>query len=229
MYDLVVPNNNEKEFLEKAKALGISNLIFLYPVKNVDEIRNKKQFGVKIGLLFLPKTVGEAKKINEKLYLEVDLIAATSQDEAVTRALCENPMVDIVFGVATSFGKDALDYRRAGINAIVANLIKENKQSYAVSFVNILNEIGVKRAKLLGREMQNIQLLRRKVPLIIASFAKKPEEMRLAENLGAFLRILGANYPQSKAATASVIESIITRKELRKSKWFVMQGVRLVE
>ncbi|MBI4095491.1 MAG: hypothetical protein HY438_01370 [DPANN group archaeon] len=230
MFDIVTPSGNEKELLEKAIALGITNIMFLYQTKNSNELNEKrKKFGANVGILFKPKNISDAKKINEKLYLEADLIAATSQDDRIIRALCENPMIDVVFGTAASFGKDALDYRRSGMNAILANIMKDNKQSFAVSFSNILNESGSKRAKLLGREMQNIQLTRRKVPLIIASFAAKPEELRLPENLAAVLRVLGANYPQSKAATSTVIENIIKRKELRRSKEFVRPGVRIVQ
>ncbi|MBI2040743.1 MAG: hypothetical protein HYT16_01450 [DPANN group archaeon] len=229
MFGIVIPSGNEKELLEKAIALSITNVMFLYQTKNSNELNEKKKkFGANVGILFKPKNISDAKKINEKLYLEADLIAATSQDEKIIRALCENPMVDVVFGVATSFGKDALDYRRSGINAILANLMKQNKQSYAISFANILNEIGTKRAKLLGREMQNVQLTHRKVPLIIASFATKPEEMRIMENLSALLRILGANYPQSKAATSTAIENILKRKEARRSKTWVRAGVLVV-
>ncbi len=229
MFDIVVPNSNEEGLLAKAGALGIKSLVFLYQTKNPDELRKKKkEFNAVVGVFFRPKSAGEAKKINDGLYLEADLIAATSQDEKVIRALCENPMVDLVFGAATSFGKDALDYRRSGMNAILANLMKEGKQSYAISFANILQEAGAKRAKLLGREMQNIQLTRRKVPLIISSFASKPEQMRLMENLAALLRVMGANYPQSKAATSTAIENIIKRKKARRSKDFVRTGVRVV-
>ncbi len=252
MFDILVPAGSEKELLARASELGITHAVLLY--KNVGEIKAKKsdlshiyksiyasetavslraaesRFGLRIhvGLLLVPKSLKEAKNINEKTYLDADLIAATSQDERIIRALCENPMVDVVFGAATSFGKDALDYRRSGMNAILANLMKENKQSYAISFANILNETGTKRAKLLGREMQNIKLTRRKVLLIIASFATKPEELRLPENLAAVLRILGASYPQSKAATSTAIENILKRKELRRSKEWVRQGVRIV-
>ncbi len=234
MFDILIPNNNEKELLDRASELGITHVLFLY--KNINELKRKKSeisniyksIYIHFGPLLQPKSSGDVRRFSEQAWLAADLIAATSQDERIIRALCENPMIDIVFGAATSFGKDALDYRRSGMNAILANLMKENKQSYTISFANILQEAGARRAKLLGREMQNIQLTRRKVPLIIASFASKPEGMRLVENLSALLRILGANYPQSKAATSTAIENIIKRKEARRSKDFVRAGVRVV-
>jgi len=251
MFDILVPNGNEKELLARASELRITHAVLLY--KSFSELKTKKaeightqaesvplraaELGsacayrtiyINFGLLLRPKSMKEAKNINEKTYLDADFIAATSQDEGIIRALCENPMIDVVFGAATSFGKDALDYRRSGMNAILADLMKQNKQSHAISFTNILNETGNRRAKLLGREMQNVQLTRRKVPLIIASFASKPEELRLPENLSALLRILGANYPQSKAATSTAIENILKRKEARRSRGFVRAGVRVV-
>jgi RNase P/RNase MRP subunit p30 len=234
MFDILVPAGNEKELLARASELGITRAVLLY--KTASELKKKKSdlgdtyksIYIHFGLFLQPKSMKEAKNINEKTYLDADLIAATSQNEQIIRALCENPMIDVVFGAATSFGKDALDYRRSGMNAILANLMKQNKQSYAISFANILNETGSKRAKLLGREMQNIQLTRRKIPLVIASFATKPDELRLPENLSALLRILGASYPQSRAATSTAIENILKRKEARRSKTWVRAGVRVV-
>ena len=112
MSDILLPAGNEKELLAHASELRITHAVLLY--ENSSELKKKKSdlgniynsIYVAFGLLLRPKSLKEAKNINEKTYLDADLIAATSQDEGIIRALCENPMVDVVFGAATSFGKD---------------------------------------------------------------------------------------------------------------------------
>ena len=233
--DICIPKNNEEELLKKAKELGYSEIVFLYSFKSKAEILNKKneikkvKSGLKVyvGAFILARSVSDIKKL-QNLYLDADLIAVSAQNEELVRLAAETPFVDVIFGVTTSVGKDHFQYRRSNFNAVIANIMKEHKRSYALSFAHLLSFSGAARAKVLGREMQNIYFARRKIPMIVASFASKPEHMRLAENLSAVLRVLGANYPQSNAATLTVIEGILKQKEHRRSKEFVRAGVRLV-
>ena len=47
MIDIVIPNNNEEEFITIAEKLGIKELMFLYPYENYiklkDNINKKKE------------------------------------------------------------------------------------------------------------------------------------------------------------------------------------------
>ena len=76
--------------------------------------------------------------------------------------------------------------------------------------------------------MQNLRLVRRKASVIAASFAREAWQMRLAENLSSFVRVIGLNYMQSKVAVSFNIETILKRKEHKRSKEFVRPGVRFV-
>jgi len=233
--DICLPHNNEEELLKKARELGYDAVVFLYDFKTRNEIINKKnevkkiksEIKIYVGTYSNAKSPKDIRKL-QNLYLDADLIAVSCQNEDLVRFASEQPFVGLVFGVTTAIGKDHFQYRRSNFNSVIANIMKVSKQSYAMSFAHLLSISGVARAKVLGREMQNIYFARRKIPILIASFAKAAEQMRLPENLSAVGRVLGLNYPQSKAATSIAIENIIKRKELRRSNAWVRPGVRIV-
>ncbi len=225
MIDICLPKGNEKGLSEQAKELGYGEVVFLYPTRG--ELLEKKKVFPAVGFYLRAEKISDLKKINS-VYLEADLTAVSSQDESVIRAAASNPKVDLLFEITSASGKDHLHYRRSGVNDIVVNIAKKSGQSYGLSFRHFLEQKPIARAKILGREMQNIRLARRKIPIIIASFSEIPEQIRKPENLQTFSRVLGLNHPQSRAATAGVIQAIIQRKAQIKSKEYVRPGVRLV-
>ncbi len=232
MIDICIPAGNEAAFLEKAGQLGYQHVVMLYPFKNNTEIQKKKAElknlkNVFIGTYLHAKTAGEIRKL-EKIHRDSDLIAVSCQNEDIVRFASECRFVDVIFEITTASVRDRLDYRISNMNAVIANAMRENKQAYALSFAHLLGSSGKDRAKILGREIQNIQLVRRKTSILFASFARQPEQMRLPENLAAFGRVLGMNYPQSKAATSTAIEQILKRKEHRRSREFVRPGIRII-
>ncbi len=241
LIDICIPQNNEAVLARKAKELGYE-AIFLYNFKNRNELLRKKsevgslKFGVKVyvGTFVAARNTSDVRKL-QGLYSDSDLIAVSAKDESTVRFAASCSFVDLLFEITTSSGRDRLDYRISNLNAIIANIMKDRKQAYALSFAHFLAGKGTEKdashplAKIIGREMQNIQLTRRKAPILFASFAREPAHMRLAENLAAFGRVLGLNYPQSKAATSSAIENILKRKEQIRAKNYVRAGVRIVD
>lgn len=228
MIDICIPQNNEKELIQRAKELGIKQLVFLYETKSAKELKEKKkQFpGEKIGIYLKPKK--PQIKFSNQLYLEADIIAVSSQNEAVIRSAVSNPKIDLVFSVPSSVGKDALHYRRSNFNEIFVNLAKQNKVRYAIDFSQLLENEGIARAKLWGREAQNIRLCRRKIPIIISSFAKNPWQMRNPKDLAAIVVLLGLNEKQAKKAISDNIEVILKEKQKRRSKEFIAPGIRVI-
>lgn len=233
MIDICIPAGNETELLEKAGKLGYSSVVFLYPFKTASEIQKKKNElknlkNVFVGTYIRAKIASDIRKL-EKLHRDSDLIAVSCQNEDLARLASECRFVDLVFEITLPTGKDGLKYRYSNLNAVIANMMKEHKQSYGLSFSHLLAFEGKQRAKVLGREMQNVYLARRKIPIITASFASKPEQMRLPENLSAVGRVLGLNYPQSKASVSFAIESILKRKEQIRDRNYVRAGVRIID
>ncbi len=235
--DICIPNGNESELIARAKELGYSGMVFLYQNKTRDEISQRraalkaisKGFPSFVGTYVVARKPIDVRKL-QALYIDSDLIAVSAQSEDLVRFASESPFVDIIFEINwIATGRDHFEYRRSNLNAVIADLMKKNKQSYALSFCPFLSFESYARAKVLGREMQNIRFCRRKLPVIVASFARSAEQMRLPENLSAFSRVLGLNFPQSKAAVSAAIENILKKKEHRRSKSYVMPGIRIVE
>lgn len=231
-----MPNGNESALIARAKELGYSGIIFLYENKTRGEISQRKvklksisgNFPTFVGTYVIARKPIDIRKL-QALYVDSDIIAVSAQNEDLVRFASEQPFVDIVFEITNPSGRDHFEYRRSNFNAIIADLMKEHKQAYALSFAHLLNFEHSNRAKVIGREMQNIRFSRRKVPIIVASFAGHPEQMRLPENLSAVSRVLGLNAPQSKAAVSGAIENILKRKEHRRSKGYVMPGIKVID
>ena len=174
MIDIVFPNKNEAEFIELAKKLGISGLIFVY--------KQPSEFGkyeAANALFVEPKHIQKARQ-NDVLAI------CPGTREAIERG------ADIVFGFETQEGKDHTHYRLSGLNQVLCNLATEKKVRIGFSFSEILQNIGQKRAQLIGRMAQNIIFCRKfKTPVKIASFASNPYEMRAPAELKSFFEQLG--------------------------------------
>src|SRR3989344_5016145 len=177
MIDICIPAGNEKELLEKAGQLGYQGVVFLYQFKTNSEVQKKKNElknfkNVFVGTYVNAKSVSDVRKL-ENLYKDSDLIAVSCQTEELARLASECRFVDIIFEITLPTGKDGLKYRYSNFNAIIANMMKEHKQSYAVSFSHLLAFEGKQRVKILGREMQNVYLCRRKIPIVVASYIRQ--------------------------------------------------------
>ncbi|MBS3065257.1 MAG: hypothetical protein J4451_02020 [DPANN group archaeon] len=231
--DICLPDGNELELYARARELGYTTLVFLYNFKSRGEILKKKQQlenleSVYVGTYLEVNSPRDLRNL-DKLYLDSDLICAIAQKEELVRQCVENQRIDFVFEITTGVGKEHTHYRNSNMTSIISGIMKRNNCSYALSFSHILNVEGQMRAKLLGRMMQNVRLLRRKVPIIIASFARYETEMRLPENLAAISRVLGLNSPQSKSAIGYNTYQLIQNKIKRRDKNFIRPGVKVVD
>src|SRR3989344_3542391 len=155
--DICLPDGNEQELISRAKELKYDAVVFLYRFKSRGEILKKRE------------ELRDVKNL-DKLYLDSDLVGAIAQTEELVRVCAENPRIDFVFEITTGSGREHTHYRYSNMTSVITGLMKKNKCSYAISFSQILNAEGSVRAKILGRIMQNVRLLRRKIPILSASF-----------------------------------------------------------
>lgn len=178
MIDIVFPNNNEEKFVEMGKKLGFSNLIFVY-----NEIKEG------CALLCKPNYVN-------KLRNKVKIILVESSDK--DRYVLERTKADLIFNLENQ-KRDFMHHRNSGLNQVLCKLAKKRGIAIGFNFNLVLNKEGMERSQVLGRMMQNIRFCRKyKINMVIASFAKKPFEMRSAHDLVSFGISLGMHPKEAK-------------------------------
>jgi len=194
MIDIVVPNNNEEEFITIAEKLGYNGLFFLYNLNDyLDKhkklkIKNTKikiHIGVRVDNREIHKVKNELK--NEKAFIVVK--SSTNDKEAIERL-----KPDVIFSFEDNIKKDFVHQRASGLNHILCKSAKDNGVMIGFSLSSILNTED--KHKILGRMMQNIGLCRKyKVKMIIASFARSPFGMRSPHDLIGLFKVLGCENP----------------------------------
>ncbi len=190
MMDIVIPDNNEEEFITIAHKLGYKTLHFLYNYghyhskkKNFADIANIK---IVNGILADSKNL---KKIQNKTEEGSVFVAAKSSDKDME--VMEGSLANLIFSFEENQRKDFIHQRASGLNHILCSLARKNNITIGFSFTSILN--AKNRHEILGRMMQNLRMCKKfKVKTIIASFAKNPYEMRSMHDLMSLFKTLGA-------------------------------------
>lgn len=184
--DVVLPNKDEEKFVEKARQLGISRLIFLY-----DKI-SKKELDVvkKLSCADFKIFTGSTKKGSFKS----NFLFAYGE-----RKDFENGNVDLIFDLEKNPKKDKTHYRLSGLNQVLCKLAFEKKITICFSFYDLLK--AKEREVVLGRMEQNMHFCKKyKNKVKIASFARKPSEMRSWNELRSFGVVLGLDAKRAKEA-----------------------------
>jgi len=193
MPDIVFPNKNEKEFISIAEKLKTKELYLIYPYKkNINDYKEiinalKKQTKIKLtfGLIALHKDIPKAKNICDFVITE-----SSEADQSTIEKLQPN----LIFNFEKSDRFDKHHYRYSGLNQVLCRLATENNVILGFSFSELLNSQKQRRATILGRMIQNLKFSKQyKSPILFASFAKKPFEMRAENNLKSFSLILQKN------------------------------------
>jgi RNase P/RNase MRP subunit p30 len=186
MIDIVFPKNKETGFINRARALGYSGLIFVYDEKNASkskiEALTEKVEDFKIYVAVLVES-------NPEKFRKFDYLVTKSNNVKVIKQ-----KANLLFDVEEDH--DAMHQRRSGLNQVLAKLMKTKKVSYGISFRSILQ--AKSRSQLIGRVLQNVRLCQKyDVSVVMASFAKTPEQMRSPEDFKSFLRILQVRAPKA--------------------------------
>ncbi len=174
MIDIVIPDGNEKAFMNMASRLGYESLLFLY--KKPPEAVPKNS---KIAIL------GDKRLKGYPLFYQGEK----------TRWAFEKLKPDAVFELENSKKKDRLNYRASGLDQVLCRLAKKNNILIGFS----VHEILTGNKWILGRIMQNIRLCRKfDVGCFFASFARTPYEMRSMHDMKALALVLGMDIPEMK-------------------------------
>ena len=200
--DIVIPSNNEKEFILLAEKLGYKTLCFL---NNFDKYLGKKKFeskNVKIscGLIADSKNIDRIKNILEKLCFSSELkdkvlIAIKSSEN--NREIIEGSKANIIFSLEENNKRDFMHQRASGLNHILCRLAEQNNVIIGFSLSSILDSKN--KHIILGRIMQNIKLCRKyKTKTVIASFASNPYEIKSPHDIISLFLALGMHPKEAK-------------------------------
>ena len=191
--DIVLPDRNEKEFIEIAEKLGYTHIIFAYPF-------NKKGYP-SIGdsnIKTIPAAILETKNVN-KARTEKEIVIAQAGEQ--NRPVFESRYIDIIYGLECVSKKDFIHHKASGMNQVLGKFAQKNKIAIAFSFSMLLKSKGVKRAAIMARISQNIRICRKyNLHMITASFAKDPYSMRAPRDMMALMEDLGMTGSEAKSS-----------------------------
>ncbi len=201
MFDIVFPKDNEQLFIETAEKLGLKGLVFAYSTAGSSFVQQNTALLEKLQqetTIFLRRVIHvPAKDVHKVRGLrELSLVDASS---SIKDAIMKKST--IIYNQEASVEKDPFRYR-ATLDSRSAQLAREQKTIIAINFGYLLKN---QTPQTTARVQQTILLCRKKkLPLIIASFAKQPKEMRAATDLQSLLLVLGASSQQAKSAVESL-------------------------
>ena len=204
MIDIVIPNNNEKEFVSIAEKLGYKTLCFLY---NFDKYFEKKDFEIKNKKITIHKGIladlKNINKINNKLKDKVFIAIKSSENN---REIIEASKANLIFSFEENNKRDFMHQRASGLNHILCKLAEQNNVAIGFSLSSILDSKN--KHIILGRIMQNIKLCRKyKVKTVIASFASNPYEMKSPHDIISLFVNLGMTQKESKDSLNNVFST----------------------
>lgn len=187
--EIILPKNNEAEFLEIAAKLGIKRLYFLYDFDdyNEDNVQKKlsimKDVTIEIGFLVNQKNINKAAKHSE-------LLVAKSSDN--DRHFIESKKIKLIYGFEENPKKDYLHQRASGLNHITCEIARKNNVAVGFSYSSFFNKNNQIASLLMGRMMQNIALCKKyKVETLIGSFSEKPFDLRADHDIKSLFKMLG--------------------------------------
>lgn len=174
MFDVVMPNKNEEDFIEMALSLGYDEIVFL--TKDIKYRYSSDK--IKIKTAFLVSTTNQisvARKNFDYVFAEAD------------RQFFESK-VDYIINSALSDRKDSFHYKRTALNQVHAKLCREKGIGLVFSFSNLLIR---NRIQTIGRMFQNAMIAKKyKLHVLSFSLARDPMHIKSRNVLDALLRVL---------------------------------------
>lgn len=179
--DIVFAAGKEEKFAELGRGLGFERLIFVY--ENLNDIK-KIESSLKIDYAILIKEKNKknlVRKIN-RIKQKGFLVLVEAVDDDFDRFVLEKTQAEMIFGLERVHKKDAMHYRRSGLDQVLCKILSEKKKTVVFSLKDALEPL------VLGRMIQNLKFCKKyKVKFIFGSLAQEPEEMKAAHDLSLFL------------------------------------------
>ena len=189
--DIVMPKNNEAEFIEVAAKLGIKKLYFLYDFDGyneekiqlkLNEIKNKT-VGIGVGFVVSRNNLDKSGKKPKFLF------AKSSEKD---RFFIESKKIKLIYGFEDLHKKDYLHQRASGLNHVMCELAKKNNVIVGFSYGSLLNKDSLETSLLIGRMSQNISLCRKyKVKTMIGCFSSSAFDLRAHHDVISLFKVFG--------------------------------------
>lgn len=189
--EIVLPNDNEEEFIEIASKLSIKKLFLLYDFDKYDEekiqkklnsVKNKK-VNVETGFIVNQKNM---KKASDRFRL---LVVKSSDKD---RFFLESKKIKVIYGLEEIHKKDYIHHRASGLNHTICEIARQNNAAIGFSYSSLLNKPSQTASLIIGRIIQNIRLCNKyNVKTIVGSFSGSPLELRAPHDVAALFKIFG--------------------------------------
>jgi hypothetical protein len=177
-FDVVIPNNNEQQLIDRAIKLGYSELVLL--TRDINYKYENSLF--KIRKAYLLKNTSELQRARKMF----DFVFAIAE-----RGFFEQE-VDFIIKAELSDRRDSFHYRSTSLNQVHAKLTKEKDSCIVFNFDILLNSDNRTRQLLLGRMFQNAALVKKyRLKSAVFTLASTPEGMRSRTILDALGNVLG--------------------------------------
>jgi RNase P/RNase MRP subunit p30 len=228
--DIVLPNENEKDFIALADRLGIRSICFCYyfvpktdPKQYQERLKKlQEKTGIKLSLGFITKL---SDTLKARKFADLLLVKASPEN----RETLEKKEVDCIYELENGPKPDKMHYANAGLNQVLCAVAKDNATIITFSFSMLLNADSLRRATLMGRIRQNIRLCRKyKVSTAFASFARAPYEIRPEHDFLNLGTAFGMHPKDAQAAISSVSKKIEENQLIKAGKYFG-EGIVVVD
>ena len=135
----------------------------------------------------------KSEKLRSEIQKTKDLVVIQGGDDKINRLAVENKKVDILLNPEKGKERDFMFSRNSGLNQVLCKFASKNKVAIGFNFSDLINSKGKKRAKILGRMIQNVKLCKKyKLKMIFSSIDKDKYNLRSVSILKSFAKILGA-------------------------------------
>ena len=125
-----------------------------------------------------------------RFYRFDDFKIVIGKDDKKNRTAVENKNVDILMSPEKNRELDFMHSRDSGLNQVLCKLAKKNNIAIGFNFNDVLK--GKNKRYIIGKMMQNVKLCRKyKVKMVLVSGANNEYELRGAQDLASFGRVIG--------------------------------------
>jgi len=216
-----------EQLAKRAEELGYSNICFSEYYEGRAQLEKlkaeiaKAQRKTKIEILlgFEARNTRELKRLAD-IKRMFDVLLAHGGDLRMNRAAVETKEVDILTHP---------EHKRydCGVNHIMAKLAKRNNVAIEINFREILTSTKKTRSRILANMRDNITLAKKyKMPIILCSGAISHWELCDPLSMVSMAEQLGMILKHAKEAVSKIPEKIVKSAKERKSKKWIMPGVK---